>query len=346
MKNKIFYRLWFRLVTFVFTTMVLSSFLVGFSAFILINFDIINVSERKSAGVIAFFVFMSVILATLLAGFIGKRFLNPIYALNKATKDITEGNFDISLQSSSRGEIGELNTNFNKMVRELQSNQMIHNDFITNVSHEFKTPLSTILGYATLLQDEELSIEEQKEYINKIIISTKRLSLLSSNILKLSKLENQEIVVNQKDFHLDEQIRNVILELESEWSKKSIILNVSLEEASFYGDANLISQIWYNILYNAIKFSNNKGTITISLENKDNSIIVIIEDNGIGMTENTQKCIFDKFYQQDSSRGLLGNGLGLAIVKRIAELSNITIEVESIENEGSKFMFFLAEKET
>ena len=344
MKKQFYYGLWFKLISFVFLTMIVSSLIVGLSAYILINANVIEFDDRKAGGVVLFFILMSVSLSTLLVAFIGKRFLQPIYALNEATNKVAKGNFDISLQSDNRSEIGELTVNFNKMAKELQSNQMIHNDFITNVSHEFKTPLSTILGYATLLQDEELSPKDHDEYVNKIITSTKRISLLSSNILKLSKLENQEIVVNQKDFLLDEQILNVILELEREWSLKSINWNVELDEASFYGDANLMSQIWYNIIYNSIKFSKANGTISITLKKTENDISISIKDNGIGMNEETLKHIFVKFYQRDTSRNIQGNGLGLAIVKRIAELSSIRIEVTSTENEGSNFTFFLETK--
>ena len=341
MKRKFYYGLWFRLIMFVGITMIISLTIISLSYFLFINDEEII---RPGGGPIMFFVFFilfSVSLGTILAASIGRRFLKPVYELSRGTKEISKGNFDVRIDVNNRSEIGELGRSFNKMARELQNNQMIHSDFISNVSHEFNTPLSAILGYAMLIKDEELSKEEQDESLQKIISSSKRLSLLTSNILKLSKLENQEINVNQKEFSLDEQIREVILDLESEWEDKDILLEVDLADTSIYGEEELIAQVWYNTLHNAIKFSESNAKIEISLKNHSEQIIVTIKDYGKGMNEQTLNHIFDKFYQYDTSRSLEGNGLGLAIVKKIADLNNIIIDVESVENEGSTFKFII-----
>lgn len=339
MKRKFYYGLWFRLIIFVGITMVVSLTLISLSYYLFISSDMSSPPDRNPGMFFLFFIIFSVFLGTILTAFIGKRILKPIFDLNKATEEISKGNFEVRLKTDSRSEIGELSNNFNKMAIELQNNQMIHNDFIANVSHEFNTPLSTILGYAMLVKDEKLSKEEQDESMLKIISSSKRLSILTSNILKISKLDNQEITVNQKEYSLDEQIRKVILDLENDWAQKDINLNVDLADALIFGEEDLIAQVWYNTIHNAIKFSNNKGTINISLKNHPDEIIVIIKDFGKGMNENTVSHIFDKFFQYDTSRNIEGNGLGLAIVKRIANLNNILIEVKSSVNEGSEFRF-------
>lgn len=341
MKRKFYYGLWFRLIMFVLITMFISLSIISLSYFLFVDNSFSSPPDRNPGLFFLFFISFSVSLGTILAASIGKRFLKPIYDLNKATEEISKGNFDVRLKTNNRSEIGELSVNFNKMAKELHNNQMVHNDFITNVSHEFKTPLSTILGYAMLAQDETLSKEEQDESLKKIVESAKRLSVLTTNILKLSRLENQDIVYNQKEFSLDEQIRKVILSLESKWEEKTISLNVDLDDAMIYGDEELIAQIWYNTLHNAIKFSNIKTEISIVLKNHVEGIIVTIKDNGKGMDQNTVDHIFDKFFQHDISRNLEGNGLGLSIVKKIADLNNILVEVESEENIGSSFKFII-----
>lgn len=339
MVSKFYYRLWFKLISFVALTMFLALTVTSLSYFLFVSSDLSSPPDRNPGMFFVFFIFFSVFLGSILAASIGKWFLKPIYDLNKATKEISKGNFKVRLNTKYKSEIGELNSNFNKMANELQSNQMVHNDFVTNVSHEFNTPLSSILGYTMLLQDEYLSKEERDESLQKIVSSTKRLSKLTSNILNLAKLENQEIITEQKEYSLDEQIRRVILDLEKKWEEKNIELNVDLDDAVIYGESELISQIWFNTLHNAIKFSDIGASIDISLKNYHEEIIVVIKDYGKGMNENTLNHIFDKFFQFENSRSLEGNGLGLSIVKRIADLNNILITTVSSIGNGTKFEF-------
>lgn len=199
--------------------------------------------------------------------------------------------------------------------------ETLRNDFIVNVSHEFKTPIAAIEGYATLMQDQELSPEERADYSRLIIESTRQLSSLSSNILKLSKLENQEIVGGKKEFALDEQLRQALLLLEAQWNDKGINLELTLEPVVYYGNEELLMQVWLNLLSNAIKFTDNGGEVAVSLLSAEDAVTVRIADSGTGMTEEVMKRIFEKFYQGDKSRSAEGNGLGLPLVRRIVELS-------------------------
>lgn len=239
---------------------------------------------------------------------------------------------------------GELTHNFNKMVKGLNSIECLQKDFINNVSHEIKTPISSIQGFAKLLEGENLSAEERKEYAGIIKEESDRLLYLSTNILKLAKLENQERLINKSKFNVAEQIRRSISVLEPKWKEKNIKFNVNLKEGEFFGEKDLIYQVWMNILENSIKFSKKDGQIDIKMRLEKEKIIVEIKDYGIGMDEEECKKIFDRFYQVDKSHKEKGTGLGLAIVKRIIDLSNGSIEVESRTNKGAKFIVTLPAK--
>lgn len=268
---------------------------------------------------------------------ISRRFFQPIEHLIHALKQVTAGDFQVRLPETARDpEIEEMNINFNKMVKELTSMEMLQADFIQNVSHEIKTPLSAIEGYASLLYSEELS-EEGKQYMQRILESTKRLSHLTGNILMLSKLENQQIVSQKHPFSLDEQLRQAVLLLEPFWDKKKLVLDIDLPETRFFGSEELLYQVWTNLLSNAIKFTPEGGCILVRLEQGSQNIQVEIRDSGIGMTGEVLSHIFDKFYQGERNRNVEGNGLGLALVKKIIDLCQGTISVESQPDQGSVF---------
>ena len=250
--------------------------------------------------------------------------LQPIKQINEATKKVTKGDYDIELETKRKDEIGELTENFNKMIKGLKSTENLQKEFINNVSHEIKTPISSIEGFAKFLKDKDLSDEDREEYANIIIEEAERLTTLTGKMLKLSKLHNQEIIVNKQEINVAEQIRKAISILEHKWAKKDIKINVNLEEKIILGDEDLIFQVWLNLLENAIKFSKQNG-----------NIIVTIKDYGIGMAEEELEKVFERFYQIDKSHSEEGSGLGLAIVKRIIELSEGEIKFESKENKGT-----------
>lgn len=221
------------------------------------------------------------------------------------------------------------------MIKGLKSTENLQKEFINNVSHEIKTPISSIEGFAKLLKEKDLSNEEREEYANIIIEESERLINLSSRILKLSKLQNQDRIINKQQILVAEQIRRAISLLEPKWEKKNIKINVNLEECCFLGDYELLFQVWINLLDNAIKFLNNDGKIDIKIFSENEYINVMIKDYGMGMKEAEVEKIFERFYQIDKSHSQEGYGLGLAIVKRIVELSEGEIEVKSKEGKGT-----------
>lgn len=287
---------------------------------------------RKICG---FAILNIVIISAVLVRINLKNIFRPIEQINEATKKVALGEYDIELESKREDEIGELTNNFNKMTRGLKSTENLQKEFINNVSHEIKTPVSSIEGFAKFLKDKNLTDEEREEYTNIIIEEAKRLENLTGKILKLSKLNNQEIITNKQEIDIAEQIRKAISLLEPKWSKKDIKINVSLDEKVFLGDEDLIYQVWVNIIDNAIKFSNEGGSIDIKVYEKDSNINVEIKDHGIGMEEEELEKVYDRFYQIDKSHSKEGSGLGLAIVKRIVELSEGKIEIKSKENKGT-----------
>ena len=268
---------------------------------------------------------------------ISHHFFRPIQDLVHALEQVSAGNFDVRLKENDIWyEVREMNLNFNKMVKELNSIETLQSDFIQNVSHEIKTPLAAIEGYAALLSASTRD-EQNKLYAEQILKSSRQLSTLTGNILKLSKLENQSIISEKKTFSLDEQIRQAVLSLEPIWSAKNIDIDLNLPEISFYGNEDLIFQIWTNLISNGIKFTPSGGLVSVKMTAEDSFVNVVVADNGIGMTEEVQKHIFDKFYQAEGSRSMEGNGLGLTLVKKILSLCDGTIEVTSQPDLGSKF---------
>ncbi len=275
-------------------------------------------------------------------GALTRWYFHPIKKVGNALDKIAEGDFTVRLETKSTSkEIREIYSGFNMMAEELQSTETIQTDFVSNVSHELKTPISAIEGYSMLLQDSDNLTHEQKEYIDKIIFNTKRLSSLTGSILLLSKLDNQSIVTNKVKFDLDEQIRQSLLALESEWEKKELEFDIELDDTDYVGNESLLRHIWDNIISNAIKFSPERSEIRISLQNSESSIVFTVSDEGPGISEKEKGHIFDKFYQADSSHKQEGNGLGLALAKKIVDLEGGEINVKNNESKGCTFTVIL-----
>ena len=292
------------------------------------------------------FMATTIIVVCILMGFmvssiLYKLILVPVKNMVAGFRELAQGNFAVRLRSDDRNELGYLTDSFNQMAETLGGLEMMRNDFIANVSHEFKTPIASIQGCAALLQDERISAEERRQYTEQIYSSARRLSVLSGNILELSKLENSDIRVESRRFCLDEQLRQALLVLENEWQKKDIELDIDLPEVYYTGGEELLMQVWLNLLGNAIKFSNHGGRVGVRLEKLPSAVAVSISDDGIGMSDEVQQRIFDKFYQGDTSHKTDGNGLGLAMVKRILELLGAGIEVESEPGKGAAFTVVL-----
>ncbi|MGL6198879.1 MAG: ATP-binding protein [Lachnospiraceae bacterium] len=266
----------------------------------------------------------------------------PVYKLAEAARQVAGGDFSVYVPtihtSDKRDYLDVMILDFNKMVEELGSIETLKTDFISNVSHEMKTPISIIKNYAELLQKGHISEGQQKEYAKAIETASVRLSDLISNILKLNKLENQGIVSENKGYDVCRQLCECILQFEEVWEEKEIELETDLEdEAMVFADDSLLELVWNNLISNAMKFTKPGGTVTIRQISDKEYIRVSVTDTGCGMSEDCMKHIFDKFYQGDTSHSNEGNGLGLALVKRVLELMNGDIDVSSEEGVGSTF---------
>ena len=285
---------------------------------------------------VGFTILLSLILFAILSILISFLISRPVTQLTQATRQITEGDFSIRLPEEKPGEMGELMRSFNKMTEELSRNVYLQKDFISSVSHEFRTPIASIKGFTRLLQMSGLDETSRQEYITMIAQEGDRLSRLSETLLRLSALEQQMTPASLSTFQLDEQIRQVILQLEPSWSAKQIEWQLNLEPVTIESDAELLMQVWTNLLQNAIKFSHDGGEIEVSVTKLDHAEITVA-DHGIGMTQETQERIFDRFYQGDTSRSKEGVGLGLCLVKRIVDILHGEIRVRSVLHEGSTF---------
>ena len=296
------------------------------------------ISQFKKFQRITFF--LPILLGTVFIVFAAAMVVKPIKKISVASKEVAGGDFNVQVEVKGNDEIADLSRNFNLMVKELSSNEYLHKDFVSNVSHEFKTPITSLIGYAKLLRDKELNSEEKKEYTNVIISESERLSNLSSNLLKLSELGNGVLGLKNNKIRLDEQIRDAILLLQNQWEEKNIELDLELDRVEFLGDNELLYQVWVNLISNAIKYSNTDGKLTVILK-KEDVVTVEVIDNGIGMTSKEQENIFLRFYKADKSRNTSGTGLGLTIVKEIVELHGGKIYVQSEVGRGSKFVVTL-----
>ena len=280
----------------------------------------------------------SLLIGSVVTSLLSKQFFDPIKKLRRAMEQVADGDYTVRLdEKSSSSEVLELYSGFNLMVHELAATETLQSDFVSNVSHEFKTPINAIEGYSTLLQGSETLSEEEKRYVEKILFNTRRLSCLVGSILLLSKLENQQISTNQTCYRLDEQIRQSIVALESAWESKDIDLDAELERVFYTGSEAMMRHVWDNLIGNAVKFSPACGSVRISLRERDGCFTAAVEDSGPGISEQAKAHIFDKFYQADSSHKEEGNGLGLALVKRILALEHGAVCAENLPGGGCRF---------
>lgn len=271
---------------------------------------------------------------------IAARFLvRPLKLLTKATKRLAKGDFDVELKLKRKDELGILARSFNETARELKQLEMMRQDFVSNVSHEIQSPLTSISGFAKALKlDHLVTAENRGRYLDIILKESDRLSRLSDNLLKLASLESKHHPFVAKTFNLDEQIRQVVVSCEPLWSAKHIRIDLRLPiAAKITADPDQLNQVWVNLLGNSIKFTPDNGTIRIELLANSHSYSVVIKDSGIGMTPEELNHIFVRFYKTDRSRNSTGSGLGLAIVKQILMHHHGTIEVESTVGQGTKF---------
>lgn len=269
----------------------------------------------------------------------------PTKKILDATERIAGGDFSTQLnithEYSKYNQYDLIMENVNKMTLELQKNEVLKLDFISNVSHEIKTPLSVIQNYATLIQDENLDNDTRKKYADTLIQASKRITDLITNILKLNKLENQEILDKKEKFNLTDALSESIVEFETFFEEKNIELVCNLDETNVISSKSLLEIVWNNLISNAIKFTEKDGKITISLKKLGKDVEFKVSDTGIGMSAETGKRIFEKFYQGDTSHSMHGNGLGLALVKKVIDILGGEISVQSTLGKGSTFTVIL-----
>ena len=309
------------------------------------SLDIVLTKENISQA--AKFTFGNVILISLLFTIIDavrRRLMieRPTKRIISAGEKITHGDFTVRIEplndSCAYESFNNIIDCFNKMAEELGSVETLRTDFIANVSHELKTPLAVMQNYGTMLESPELSDEKRIEYAKGITNNSRRLASLITNILKLNKLENQQIFPVKKSFNLSEQLCQSLLQFEEIWEQKNIDIETDIEDSVFINsDIELLSLVWNNLLSNAFKFTKKGGMVSVYLTADDKYAKIRISDTGCGISAETGKHIFEKFYQGDTSHAMQGNGLGLALVKRVVDIMQGEITVESEVGKGSTF---------
>jgi len=346
-KRKRSSKLWLYLTAVVCSVIVCTLVLVCAVCLLVFEFDVfaIDIKSIDTKDTLLIFLGGCLIIGAAITAFLGRLIIRHIQSISNAFVELSSGNFDVRVNTNQRlDEIREMSLRFNSMAKELSKIETLRKDFVVNVSHEFKTPLSAISGYATLLQNSNLPKEKHDRYVDIILQNSTRLSELSSNILAISKLENQDSIPMEDTFRLDEQIRTQILLLEGKWTKKNIGFEIDLPKLIYRGNEGLLAQVWSNLIDNAIKHSHENGVITITMVEADGTVTISVKDCGEGMSDDIIGSIFEKFYQGDDSRKSEGNGLGLPLAKKIVKLSGGKISVESQKGNGATFIVTLPRK--
>lgn len=298
------------------------------------------IKNRPESPLVPFLVqsgFISVITGMILTLTLSYFPLRPVSQLIHAIHAVAEGDFHTKLHLKHPRQFRAISDSFNQMTAELAEIELLRSDFINNFSHEFKTPIVSILGFAGLLKKDTLSEKEKEEYLDIIISECKRLSALSSNVLNLSRLESMSVLRDLVSCNVTEQIREAILQLEQKWNEKSVEFDLQMNDCFIKGKPDLLKQIWLNLIDNAVKFSYSESKIQIQARQAGTHFLFRIKDNGVGMDAQTCQNIFDRFYQGDTSHATEGNGLGLCLVKKIVDLHHGTIKVQSSPDNGSIF---------
>lgn len=298
----------------------------------------------KEAAVLTFGNVIMLSLICTLVDVVRRKYMvkRPVKKIIHAAEKIMQGDFSVRINLSARSDsmdgFQEISRYFNRMAEELSGLETLRSDFIANVSHELKTPLAVMQNYGTMLQQPGLSEEKRMEYAKAVTNASSRLADLITNILKLNKLENQQIYPQTREYDLSEQICQCLLQFENIWEKKNIGIDINIpEDIRIHADEELLSLVWNNLLSNAFKFTPENGKVSLSLSADEETAVVTVSDTGCGMKPETGAHIFEKFYQEDTSRATQGNGLGLALVKRVMDIIHGEIDVESIPGKGSTF---------
>lgn len=327
--------------TVVFLILMITSLIIFIVGVLLIRVNAINIAKiSRHEPMLPIFVLLiiSVLVGTVVSFMISRFPLKPLRRVIDATNRLASGDFSVRLHLPGPSSFHEVETSFNRMAEELGSIEMLRSDFVDHFSHEFKTPIVSIKGFAEELKHDDLTPEQRNEYLDIIIHESSRLSQLATNVLNLSRVEKQTILANRERFDLTEQVRRCVLLFENKWEQRRLNLNVELDEVTIEGDEELLSQVWLNLIDNAVKFTPEGGCVDICLQKGETSVVFLIRDDGYGISEEAQRHIFDKFYQGDASHTVSGNGLGLSIARRIVALHSGDIRCKSEESAGTEFI--------
>lgn len=326
--------LFYSLIVFVY--LIITIGIISIAMWVLSMRDIIYVHEEKlpqSTTIIIFTGIASLLLGYAIVVLTGRFSMSPFNKIVSEATRLASGDFNARIKFSpiivKLPAFREISDSFNKLAEELQNTEILRSDFINDFSHEFKTPLVSIAGFAELIESESITEAERAQYINVIKEEAKRLSLTATNVLYLTKLENQGILAERSTYNVSEQIRSAILLLEPKWNARNIELDVEFEEYDVYANEEMLKQVWINLFDNAVKFTPDGGTITVRIEGLSHGIKAVFSNTGADISPEKLSKIFRKFYQTDESHASSGNGIGLAIVKKIIELHNGKIEVRS-----------------
>ena len=304
--------------------------------------------EIRMSNIVLILILTSAVMGWALVLLLGKIPLMPINKLVDGLNTLAAGNFKTRI--SYKGALGdhptfrEIEKSFNKLAKELESTEMLRSDFINNFSHEFKTPIVSIAGFAKLLKKGNLSEEQKRQYLEAIEEESMRLSDMATNILNMTKIENQEILTDITQFNLSEQVRFAVLLLEEKWSKKEIDLRLDFDEYMVEANEELLKQVWINLIDNAVKFSPRGGEVSLDIREAGSSYLISVSNRGQTIPKDKEKRLFQKFYQADESHAQDGNGIGLAIVKKIIDLHDGKISFQS-ENGLTVFTAELPKKQ-
>ena len=319
----------------VFLVLLVALSLAALTIYLLIEFDVIaSIDGQVDFGSLLIFMsLISLVIGSALTVLLGKIPLSPINKLVNGMNNLADGKFETRLEYARPIEnhpaFVEISGSFNRMAEQLQNTEMLRGDFINNFSHEFKTPIVSIAGFAEILESDDLSEEDRAQYISAIKEESRRLASMATNILELTKVENQSILTDVSHYNVSEQLRSALVLLEGKWSKLNIELDFDFDEYYISGNEEFLKQVWINLLDNAIKFVDEGGTISAKITPSENDLRIDISNTGTTIPVEKQKYIFNKFYQVDESHSTKGNGIGLAIVKRIVELHNGSVSVKS-----------------
>ena len=321
-----YFRLTLAFALIVFLIILVTMSLIFFGTIALTKLGLVEAGRFERFPLFAFCL-MSIAVGTILAAVFSKAPLKPFRELMDATDRVASGDYSARIDLKGPEELKQLSQKFNHMVTEIGSVEMLRTDFVNNFSHEFKTPIASIRGFAKALKWDDLTEQEREEYLDIIISESERLSALSSNVLYLSKIENQSILTEQQNYNLSEQIRLVIALLDHKFSEKQLGIIFDSQEYFITGNQEMLKQVWINLLDNAIKFSPNGGKIEVAISQADEKTYISVSNEGEPIPPDVQAHIFDRFYQGDKSHATAGNGLGLSIVKKIVDLHGGAVRV-------------------